>query len=491
MEYGRTWWGEKWLNSLDDVYFSNRLPRGKTYANNGKVINIKIKDNIVTAKVKGRYVDFYKTKLRFNKLSEKQQKIIKSIIYENPSIISSLLNNQLPPQLHEKLIEKGINVFPSAWDSFESTCDCPDYAPICKHIAALMYMLSLEIDKDPFQVFKLHNCHIEDLIDSQRKETQIKQIDEILKEKPLTKKYQTKLENIDFSNIPNTRNNILFLLEEKPVFSQKNFKQILKKFYTSSTKFSKKIQKDTGIQYKTYNDIIYLTDTVKQYEGEKEDLGNWINKTFLEKWRQPQKWEKLEIRLNNNYQLTNINTGKKSKLFQEHTEYKLFAFLTEINYTDLNKFNEQIQYLKAIYQFTLELIEKNSIIPEFFQLNNKEYKIRWIPTLFNEKVNTICEKLATTLPKGIIKYKTRNLTGKQAVITIISIIIEGFLKHYLNYGLTSELKKHILEPAFRLFFIESQKFDTYDTRNNENLINQWLSKFSLEKRDYKIGRAHV
>jgi len=53
MQFGKTWWGEHWLRSLENVDYDNRLPRGATYARRGNVVSIKIKDNRITAKVSG------------------------------------------------------------------------------------------------------------------------------------------------------------------------------------------------------------------------------------------------------------------------------------------------------------------------------------------------------------------------------------------------------------------------------------------------------
>ena len=50
-QFGKTWWGEHWLKSLDNIDFNNRLPRGASYARNGRVEEIKIKENQISAKV--------------------------------------------------------------------------------------------------------------------------------------------------------------------------------------------------------------------------------------------------------------------------------------------------------------------------------------------------------------------------------------------------------------------------------------------------------
>ena len=36
-QYGTTWWGAAWLAALEKVDDANRLPRGKSYANTGRV----------------------------------------------------------------------------------------------------------------------------------------------------------------------------------------------------------------------------------------------------------------------------------------------------------------------------------------------------------------------------------------------------------------------------------------------------------------------
>ena len=45
-QFTKTWWGEKWLNALEGVYLTNRIGRGRTYANTGRVYDINISGNI-------------------------------------------------------------------------------------------------------------------------------------------------------------------------------------------------------------------------------------------------------------------------------------------------------------------------------------------------------------------------------------------------------------------------------------------------------------
>lgn len=42
IKYGKTWWGEQWLGALKHIDYSNRLPRGASYARQGLVKEINI-----------------------------------------------------------------------------------------------------------------------------------------------------------------------------------------------------------------------------------------------------------------------------------------------------------------------------------------------------------------------------------------------------------------------------------------------------------------
>ena len=67
--YGTTWWGREWLAALTKIDNANRIPRGKTYANTGKVLDLSIDGGKVTARVKGHYASFYKIVLTVPQVS--------------------------------------------------------------------------------------------------------------------------------------------------------------------------------------------------------------------------------------------------------------------------------------------------------------------------------------------------------------------------------------------------------------------------------------
>jgi uncharacterized Zn finger protein len=57
-----------------------------------------------------------------------------------------------------------IPVFPARWSDLKMHCSCPDWAVPCKHLAAVTYLLSQQIDADPFLVFSLRGIDLPALL---------------------------------------------------------------------------------------------------------------------------------------------------------------------------------------------------------------------------------------------------------------------------------------------------------------------------------------
>ena len=486
MKFGTSWWGKNWLKALEGVDFTNRIPRGKSYANTGKVYDIKIKDNIVYSKVKGRSYDHYKTQIEFRKFTQKQVKTIMEVVNESEYILSSLLNHKLPTQLYNKLFERGIQVFPTSIEYIDPHCSCPDYAYICKHIAGLLYMISYEVDKNPFLVFKLQGCDLLSLLDFKTTSNNIKHVEELF-----TNHDEQNFESgeVNFAKIPDLMDNIFLLLEEKPLFFEKDFKSILKNIYKSLGKYIKKsVDSYTpwdGNGYEPY----YRLDrahTRTHYEGkDEEQIDEWIEEIFLKEWSNPHQWETFNIDINSLYEIKSINNNASSLFDKYHSAMALFTFLVELDCSSVDKYNKHIQAIHSIYQFTIELIKKHAIIPELFE-SKKTYHMRWIPAVFDNKISEIINNLSFSVPADLITFNGKEISKKDQIITAVSLIIDGFFHKYFKYGVTQANKKFFNESVFKLFFFEAQKFNEFVEKGYENLINQWLSKFILQSREYDL-----
>ena len=155
--YGNTWWGKQWLNALTHIDNSNRLPRGRTYANKGLARNIEIHGPQVSAEVQGTQRRPYKVDISIPTFSANEKANIIHLVTDNPIYLSKLLNRELPNDLNEACSQQGIELFPRSWRDLNGTCSCPDYAVPCKHLASVLYLIANEIDKNPFLVFQLHD----------------------------------------------------------------------------------------------------------------------------------------------------------------------------------------------------------------------------------------------------------------------------------------------------------------------------------------------
>ena len=143
--FGKTWWGSEWLKSLTYIDYANRIPRGSAYARKGAVKSIDVKGNVITAKVSGSRPTPYKVTIRVPLFKKEQTEQLMKTLLEQPALISKLLNRELDPEVFQVAKRIGLNLFPQRWDDLDMQCSCPDWAVPCKHLAAVIYMMSLPI----------------------------------------------------------------------------------------------------------------------------------------------------------------------------------------------------------------------------------------------------------------------------------------------------------------------------------------------------------
>ena len=481
-QFAKTWWGEKWLNALEGVYLTNRIGRGRTYANTGRVFDINISANAATAKVKGNYRNHYDVVVEFNEFSEKQKDKILEIVYKNPSVLAALLNHKLPEELYYKLINEGINVFPTSHQDMHSSCNCPDHALVCKHIAGLVYMIALEIDKNPFLIFKLQGFDLLEALNysSHDDAISIRSIDDLFAGDDADLKEDV---DLDFSKVRDLHDSIFLLLNDNPVFFKKNFKDILNNIYKSMARFAKKhVENYTRYQGERYYNDFYLLDyKCGIFNGSEDEYDDWLESVFIEKWGMANQWNTFNININKEYKISKISIDKKTPFDNDLSPEILFAFFTELSESSIDKFESNIQFLNLLYQFSLELIKKHAILPEFFRAGDK-YHIRWIPAVFDKTISDLINGLAFKCPDNLLKFKNRKISKKDQIIIIISLFFDGFFSEYLRNGAPQAVRKHYSEDIFRLFFFEEQKLDI----NTAESISQWLSKFYLNSRDYDL-----
>ncbi|RLD31163.1 MAG: helicase SNF2, partial [Bacteroidetes bacterium] len=160
IKYGQTWWGSKWLNALSHIDYSNRLPRGRSYANKGAVKDLRISGHRILANVQGTRIKPYHVTVEIPAFTSKEKEALTGVILNNPLLLSKLLNRELPESLYTMAEAHHIRIFPGRWSDLDMHCSCPDWAVPCKHLAAVINVIANEIDRNPFIIFKLHGYDI-------------------------------------------------------------------------------------------------------------------------------------------------------------------------------------------------------------------------------------------------------------------------------------------------------------------------------------------
>ena len=157
-----TFWGRAWCDNLERYSdFSNRLPRGRSYLRNGSVIDLKIEGGEVKAQVAGS--SLYKTVVKVAAVPQTRWREISADCAGSIDSVVELLRGKLSQSVMARICTPGTGLFPSPKEiSFD--CSCPDWASMCKHVAASLYGVGSRLDRSPELFFILRQVNEKDLI---------------------------------------------------------------------------------------------------------------------------------------------------------------------------------------------------------------------------------------------------------------------------------------------------------------------------------------
>ena len=158
----KTFWGKAWCDNLERYSdYENRLPRGRTYVRNGSVVDLQIAPGEVKALVSGSRI--YTVVVKVAPVPKAQWK---SICQDCAGAIDSLielLQGRFSKGVMERICRERTGLFPAP-ESIRLSCSCPDWASMCKHVAAVLYGIGARLDRQPELLFKLHNVDEKELI---------------------------------------------------------------------------------------------------------------------------------------------------------------------------------------------------------------------------------------------------------------------------------------------------------------------------------------
>jgi uncharacterized Zn finger protein len=158
----RTFWGEAWCSHLERFSdYANRLPRGRTYVRNGSVCHLAISKGKVEAIVSGS--SLYKVNIKITPLPATKWKNVRKQCAGQIGSMLELLQGRFSDNVMAIVTDQNNGLFPSP-SEINLSCNCPDWAGMCKHIAAVLYGVGARLDHQPELLFLLRNVDHEELI---------------------------------------------------------------------------------------------------------------------------------------------------------------------------------------------------------------------------------------------------------------------------------------------------------------------------------------
>lgn len=427
-KYGKTWWGEQWLGALKNIDYSNRLPRGASYARNGMVQEINFSGNIISAKVKGSRRTPYSETIKLPEFSSKDiDKLIK-LILEQPVVLSKLFNRQLDESLAKMAEEAGMPLFPKQWKDLKMNCSCPDWAVPCKHLAAVIYKTSMEIDNNPFLVFSLHGVDL--MAELEKRGITAADSTEMMEVENTSAVYAT-MEQMQLRKVPE-------LMPDYTLLSDLTLP--LSSLLPSSPAFCH----NGDFQQAYQRELLYISKVATKVLQDKQKLFEGTSGKTLD---------------------------KRDIVSVDDIRLPLLQQLLDINIDFLRDYDDSIVALRSVLICALQLIAHGCVVPQIYYdlviskgrgrakaREEKEYRIIWQPAMIDEATRSIMGRVGQS---------------KELVSKMITSVVP-MLSH--------ESKDELFYDMF--FKSECSRFNGIGETNTPGGIRSWLDRYFMQNKHH-------
>lgn len=442
-DFGLTWWGKRWLDSLTHIDFANRIPRGARYALNGSVREVMFdKNGTIKARVKGSRPSHYKIEIKVPQFPEDGKRKLVKELSAHPAILSRLMNHELPEEVLPMAVKCGLKVFPSSWKDLGMKCSCPDWAVPCKHLAAVIYKVSQEIDNDPFLIFRMHGLDIPSEIEFlgikldsgkalsvEKTSDRLVLADKTTDIKPLAP---------DLSVLPDLTDKLTDILDEDSPF-EKGFREKYRKLLHRAQRALGK----AGAQGLQLNPVRTSADIRIVFYPDLEIIA--------------------EV----------FDAGKKSGRLQSGI---LIEALREWEDKDRSMMQPSALLLYNIYRTATSLVLKGCIVPKILITDDQNYKIIWEPAMMDNTVSALVKELSEASGDGIAV----NAKGK-ALHNAGPLILEAFITILVQESVLPQDKDLV-----DMFFCRNLcRFDGVGEKGIPGSIKAWLSPFRIAGSGHK------
>ncbi|MBF0492626.1 MAG: SWIM zinc finger family protein [Deltaproteobacteria bacterium] len=157
-----TFWGQSWCKNLEAYSdYSNRLPRGRSYLRQGAVLDLKMSEGKIAALVQGSAL--YEIEISITAMPAAQWKLLVDQCSGQIDSLIELLQGKLSKPVMQVMTQAQTGLFPHP-KQIKLSCSCPDWADMCKHVAAVLYGAAIRLDEKPELLFTLRKVSQKDLI---------------------------------------------------------------------------------------------------------------------------------------------------------------------------------------------------------------------------------------------------------------------------------------------------------------------------------------
>jgi uncharacterized Zn finger protein len=158
----KSFWGKSWCSNLERYSdYETRLPRGRAYVRNGLVVDLQITKGEVSAMVAGS--ELYNVKISIKPVTAGRWKAICRDCAGTVDSLVELLQGRLAKGGMDRVCREGDGLFPAPGE-IKLFCSCPDWADMCKHVAAVLYGVAARLDEIPQLLFVLRDVDEKELL---------------------------------------------------------------------------------------------------------------------------------------------------------------------------------------------------------------------------------------------------------------------------------------------------------------------------------------
>lgn len=157
-----TFWGRAWCENLEAYSdYGNRLPGGRSYLRGGRVLGLDVMSGEVFAYVAG--TNLYEVSIFIEPLEAQRWEGLKDNVAGQISNLVDLLGGCMGAGVLRAITDLRTGLFPEPRE-IRFDCSCPDYADMCKHVAAVLYGVGVKLDASPELFFLLRKVDHRELI---------------------------------------------------------------------------------------------------------------------------------------------------------------------------------------------------------------------------------------------------------------------------------------------------------------------------------------